>query len=281
MCLGLDPKLEKLPEHLKSQGIKGFRTFLMELVDSTADIVLAYKPNIAFYEFDAEAEQILQEVTAYIHHQYPEIPVIVDAKRGDIANTNLGYAQSFWERYQFDATTVHNYLGPETYPPFLNTPGKGIISMCKTSNPDSAFYQDLVIDLATSLKDGLITSEEMKNITKVTGSPKAPLYFIVAYRHGLLSQKNPNIGIVVGATHPECFEPVRKLFGDGPILIPGIGTQGGSLELTLKFAPNRKGQGMIINSGSSIIFADSTKDFAKTARQKTLALHQQIVAILK
>src|SRR3990167_330619 len=206
MCLGLDPKLEKLPEHLKSQGIKGFRTFLMELVDSTADIVLAYKPNIAFYEFDAEAEQILQEVTAYIHHQYPEIPVIVDA------------------------TTVHNYLGPETYPPFLNTPGKGIISMCKTSNPDSAFYQDLVIDLATSLKDGLITSEEMKNITKVTGSPKAPLYFIVAYRHGLLSQKNPNIGIVVGATHPECFEPVRKLFGDGPILIPGIGTQGGSLE---------------------------------------------------
>lgn len=283
VCLGLDPVLEKLPQHLnvRPDNLGGLKDFLIDIIDSTADLVCAYKPNLAFYEEFPQTELILEEVVTYIHNNYKDIPVIADAKRGDIANTNAGYARSLWNRYKFDATTVHSYLGSETYPPFLQTPGKGIIAMCKTSNPDAPKNQDLIVDLSASRKSGSLSDKEYEDIRTLSKRGKLPYYQIVAYRHGIMRKDNPNIGIVVGATHPESFKPVRKLYGDGLILIPGIGTQGGSVEKTLKFAPNSKNQGIIINSGSAITFASSGRDFAKVARDKTIELHSQIVNNLK
>lgn len=268
LSIGLDPVAEKLPVDLK--------TFLTDIIDATADLVCCYKPNIAFYEGDPESEEILAQIVEYIHRVYPGIPVLVDAKRGDIGNTNSFYAKSLWGRYNFDASTLQTYLGPSTYQPFLEDSSKGLLILCKTSNSDASTYQDLIIDLDESSKLGLVSEEERQELVEATGRSKIELYLLVAFRHGKLNKQNPNIGIVVGATHPETFGPIRKVYGDGVILIPGIGTQGGNLEKTLKFAPNSKKQGMIINSSSAIIFADGSKNFAKAARAKAQELSKQI-----
>lgn len=278
VCVGLDPIVEKLPDHLKnlSNPTQGFKQFLTEIIDSTADLVCCFKPNIAFYEGDIESERVLVEITEYIHTKYPDIPVLVDAKRGDIGNTNTFYAKSLWDRYNFDAATLQTYLGPSTYAPFLEDKTKGLLVLCKTSNPDAATYQDLIIDLNESCERGLVSEEEKKELIMTTGRDKIELYLLVAWRHGKLNQQNPNIGIVVGATHPETFAPIRKVYGEGMILIPGVGTQKGGLEQTLRFAPNLKKQGMIINSSSAIIFADRSKNFAISTRAKALKLSKQI-----
>lgn len=285
LSVGLDAEPSKLPPHLKLLGrYRAQKDFLFSIVDATANIVLAFKPNIAFFEDDPEGEAVLQETVAYIHDQYPNVPVIVDAKRGDIANTNKGYAKTLWERYKFDASTVHSYLGKGTYVPFLNHTdesgnkylGKGVIAMCKTSNPDAPVIQDLIVNFNDSVDSGAMTKEEQEDLCeRLDGKIKAPVYVVMAYRHGRLWEQNPNIGIVVGATHARSFEPVRAVF-NGQILIPGIGTQGGDLEMTLRYAPDSRGQGMIINSASAIIFASSGMDYAKVARNKAVELDNQI-----
>lgn len=284
VSVGLDADLRnpKYPAHLRIlDRYESQYRFLRDIITATADLVLAYKPNIAFFEDDPQGEGALKDIVAYIHQTFPRVPIIVDAKRGDISNTNNGYARTLWERYSFDATTVHSYLGKGTYPPFLNYEGKGIIAMCKTSNPDAPVIQDLIVNFADSVESGAMTKAEQEELSHLLTNPgespvtKSTLYLIMAYRHEQLRQQNPNIGIVVGATHPESFEPVRRIF-DGPILIPGIGTQGGDLEKTLRYAPNSQGTGMIINSSSGIIFASRGEDFAEAARVATLKLDKQI-----
>lgn len=309
VCVGLDPDPSKLPPHiaeeLRAQGTVNFNIrnettfdFISNIVNATADLVCAYKPNIAFYEDLESVQRALSGIVRFIHAAYPDIPVIGDVKRADIGNTNLGYARMAFERYDFDAITTNPYFGHDTYSPFLEHKGRGLLVLCKTSNPGATMYQDTPVDIFVyqdmQTRNGLPLSEEEMELAEEAAvecvpiyekyvfqdTPRyIPLYQLVALRTATLARQNSNIGLVVGATHPESFAPVRRLFGDGPILIPGIGTQGGDLEKTLQYAPNSQGHGIIINSASKILFASSGKDFADAARAETLKLHQQITAL--
>lgn len=228
VCVGLD---------------KGDFEFDKNIIDQTSDLICAYKPNAAFYK-----EANLQKTVSYIKSAYPDIPIILDAKRGDIGNTNEAYAKAIFDDLGVDAVTVSPYLGKESLQPFLDRADKGIIVLVKTSNPGAGEFQDLVVE-------------------------GKPLYQVVA-EHVKEWNSNNNCAVVVGATYPEELKKVRGLVGDMPILIPGIGTQGGDLESTLKNGLNSKKQGLIINSSRGIIFAPDP-------REATLKMHEEIVDFLK
>lgn len=214
------------------------------VIDGTFDLVCAYKPNAAFY-----LEAQLQKTVNYIKSTHPDIPIILDAKRGDIGNTNASLAKAIFDDLGVDAVTVHPYLGKESLQPFLERKDKGIIVLVKTSNPGAPEFQDLKVD-------------------------NKPLYQVVA-EHIVSWNTNGNCGVVVGATYPDELARVRKIVGDMPILVPGIGTQGGNdLEAILKNGLNSKKQGLIISSSRGIIFAEDP-------RQATLKLHQEIVDFLR
>lgn len=318
VCVGLDPDFSRIPPHLlqeaRDPGSSNYNvrneaifTFLKGVVDATADLVCAYKPNVAFFSGKHNDQFALQKLTRYIHYKYPDIPVIGDSKRADIGNTNKYYAQEMFEKNEFDAITTNPYFGHDTYAPFLKYPGKGLIALCKTSNPEAAFYQDAPVDIydyediqdenKTPLSDREMELMEVaakhyltfrakqllgdaykaeKDMIIADSAQVMPLYQIVALRTATLAQKYPNIGVVVGATHPEAFEPVRMLIGDTGMLIPGIGTQGGDLEKTLKFAPREDRAGVAINSASAILYASKERDFADASRAAALKLHNQI-----
>lgn len=306
VCVGLDPDWKKLPVHLAARAREDEATnfniryeatleFLSDIVSVTHDLVAAYKPNIAFYEDRQNAERALAAITRRIHQAYPDIPVIGDVKRADIGNTNEGYARMAYDRYGFDAITTNPYFGHDTYDPFLKYPGKGLFVLCKTSNPGAQLYQDAPVHInhyyemqkqaGTPLSDkefdylteaGRSYSDKMFRKGRIVHGV-LPLHRIIALRTATLSAEYGNsIGLVVGATQAEDFDPIRCMAPDIPLLIPGIGRQGGDLEKTLRYAPDSKGQGMIINSSSGTIFASSGEDFADAARAATLKLHNQI-----
>jgi len=303
VCVGLDPDVARLPDHIRGKSVpymgnagKDFIKFTKGIIDATADLVCAYKPNSAFFERlgNGEGEAALEEIIDYIHSKYSDTPVIGDVKRADIGNTNKGYAEMAFGRFDFDAITTNPYFGEDTYEPFLEYPGKGLFILCKTTNKGAGLYQDAPIHLPTyqdlQKKGGVPFNDkdyqlavsaaiEYSGFHTSTGDLHLPLYYLVALRTSIMARENPNIGLVVGATHPEGFAPVRRLAPDLPFLIPGIGTQGGDLEKTLKYAPNSKGQGIIINSGSAILYASSGEDFAEAAREATLKLHNQITEL--
>lgn len=212
-----------------------------KVVDETHDLVCAYKPNSAFYK-----EAQLQKTVSYIKSAYPDIPIILDAKRGDIGSTNEAYAKTIFNDLGVDAVTVHPYLGKESLQPFLDRTDKGIFVLVKTSNPGAGEFQDL----------------------KIEGKP----FYEVIAEH--VKNWGSNLGVVVGATYPDELKKVREIVGDMPILVPGIGTQGGDLEATVKNGLNSKKQGLIISSSRQIIFAPNPKEVA-------LKLHQDIVSLLK
>lgn len=268
VCVGLDPVLEKIPAsvtiptHLRSKDVDEktarIAAFNMALVDMTKDLVCAYKPNAAFYETHGAAG--LEALSWTLHHirQYAsDVPIIYDAKRADIGNTNAGYAKSAFDDLQADAITVHPYLGAEAMKPFLDRADKGVIVLCRTSNPGAGEFQQL--------------------LTKRDG----PLYEFVARQVSRTWNTNNNCGVVVGATYPDELARVRAVVGDIPILIPGIGAQGGDLEATVKAGRDSRGRGMIINSSRGIIFASSGEDFAEAARRETRKLHDAITDCLQ
>jgi len=228
VCVGLD---------------KGDFEFNKSIIDQTADLICAYKPNATFYK-----EANLQKTVSYIKKTHPEIPIILDAKRGDIGNTNEAYAREIFDNLGVDAVTVHPYLGKESLQPFLDKVDKGIIVLVRTSNPGAGEFQDLKID-------------------------GKPLYQVVA-EHVKTWNTNGNLAVVVGATYPEELKIVRGIVGDMPILVPGIGAQGGDLKATIENGLDSKGQGLIINSSRGIIFAPNP-------RKATLKLHKDIVDFLK
>jgi orotidine 5''-phosphate decarboxylase, subfamily 2 len=256
VCVGLDPEYERLPRSLK-EGYpleEALYRFGREIVAATHDLVCAYKPNSAFYEAQGDAGlRALSRTIAYCKEQYPTIPVILDAKRADIGNTNQGYVRAAFEYLQADAITVHPYLGREALAPFLRLRDKGVIVLAKTSNPGSGELQDLPV-----------------------GPAGEPLYLVVARNVAEQWNGNGNCALVVGATYPAELERVRAVVGDLPLLIPGIGAQGGDVEATVKAARDSRGWGMIINSSRGIIYASSGSDFAQAARQATLQLHEEI-----
>ena len=249
LCVGLDPDIEKLPEHLKKSD-HPILEFNRLIVDSTYDLVCAYKPQIAHFSASG-AEYELEMTIEYIHANYPDIPVILDAKRGDIGSTAEMYAIEAFDRYKADAVTVNPYLGGDTLGPFLRRKDKGVIMLCRTSNPGAADIQDIE-------------------------SNGEKLYRIIARRASLEWNYNNNLMLVVGATYPEELKEIRLIAGDIPFLVPGIGAQGGDVEKAVKNGITREKTGMVINSSRGIIYAGSGKDFTGDVRNAALQLRDTI-----
>jgi orotidine-5'-phosphate decarboxylase len=251
VCVGLDSELSKLPEHLKQNKNPQFE-FNKAIIDATHDLVAVYKPNSAFYEgLGDEGIQELKLTCDYLHEHYPEIPIILDAKRADIGNTNNGYVQFTYDYLDVDAITLNPYLGGETLKPFLDRADKGAIILCKTSNSGSGEFQNLLID-------------------------NKPLYQIIAEKIANKWNSNHNCALVVGATYPEELSAVRKIVGDMNLLVPGVGAQGGDIEKTIYAGLNTQNTGLLINSSRGIIFASSREDFAEKAREETMKLKDEI-----
>lgn len=244
VCVGLDPVLEKLPEEFR-RSEKPFFEFNKSIIDSTHDLVCAYKPNSAFYEaLGAEGIQQLKSTCDYIKQNYPEIPIILDAKRGDIGSTNDGYVKFAFDYLATDAITLHPYMGEKSLEPFLARTDKGCIILCQTSNEGADEFQSLE-----------------------AGGEK--LYRTVAKAVAEKWNKNGNCLLVVGATYPEELKEVRNIVGDQmPLLIPGIGTQGGDVEATLKSGLNSNGKGLIINSSRAIIYSENPRQAAKELKNR-------------
>jgi orotidine-5'-phosphate decarboxylase len=249
VCVGLDPDLQKIPGHLKGVENPIFE-FNRALVDATADLVCAYKPQFAYYAAQS-AESQLGMTIDYIHKHHPGIPVILDAKRGDIGSTAKMYAREVFERFGADAVTVNPYMGGDTLEPFLERKDKGIIILCRTSNPGAGDIQDLE-----------------------TGGKK--VYEVIAEKAATEWNANKNVLLVVGATYPLELKKIREIAGEMPFLVPGIGAQGGDIEAAVSHGKTESGGGMIINSSRGIIYASSGPDFAESARRETETLRKAI-----
>ena len=248
ICIGLDPEDARLPAHLREQP-DAIIHFHRAIIAATADLVCAYKPNLAFYERLGPAGlTILQETLRLIP---AHIPTIGDAKRGDTDNTARQYARALFETYGFDAVTVNPYLGYDSLQPFFDYREKGVIVVCRTSNPGARDLQDLLV-------------------SQGQGAP-APLYEHVA-RQVLEWNAAGNAGLVVGATYPEELRRLRQIAPDLPILIPGVGAQGGDLAAAAREGSDASGARAIISISRAIIYASNGRDFAERAASVTRAL---------
>ncbi|MBN2417855.1 MAG: orotidine-5'-phosphate decarboxylase [Deltaproteobacteria bacterium] len=249
VCVGLDPDLDKIPEHIRVMDKPIFQ-FNRIIIDSTQDLVCAYKPQIAYYSaFGAEHELAL--TIDYIQTNYPDIPVILDAKRGDIGSTAKMYAMEAFDRYKADAVTVNPYMGGDTLKPFLDRKDKGVVILCRTSNPGARDLQDIE-----------------------SGNDK--VYRIIAKHAANEWNYNSNIMLVVGATYPEELGEIRSVTGEIPFLVPGIGAQGGDVEKSVINGRTHDGTGMAINSSRGIIYAGKGKDFSTAVRKAAMDLRDQI-----
>jgi len=238
LCVGLDSDLGKIPKKFNNQY-----DFNKYIIDNTFDLVCSYKLNTAFYEaIGYKGILALKKTCDYLRKKYSKIPIIIDAKRADIGNTNLGYVKFIFDYLGADAVTVNPYLGEEALLPFLTQKDKGIIVLCKTSNPGACEFQDLIISKKKRMK----------------------LYQYVAFQVRKKWNKNKNCLLVVGATYPKELKKVREIVGeDFWILVPGVGAQGGDLKETLKAGLNSKKQGLIINLSRAIIFSSNPREEAK------------------
>lgn len=251
LCIGLDSEFEKLPESVRLHQHPQFE-FNKEIIDATHDLVCVYKPNPAFYEARGiEGITELKMTCDYLIKTYPYIPIIIDAKRGDIGNTNKGYAKLVFDYLQADAMTVMPYMGIESLSTYFEYSDKGIIVGCHSSNPGSKEFQEL----------------------KVNGKP---LYHLVAEELVRTHGDNPNTMIFMGATYPEEIIAIRKIIKDMTLLVPGVGAQGGDVKTFAQTGINSKRKGLMINSSRGIIFASKDNDFATKARSKAEKLRDEI-----
>ena len=249
VCIGLDVDREKMPKFLFESSKHPYLEFNKSIIDSTKDLVCAYKLNMAFYEvLGTEGFELLKKT---IKHIPKDVVVILDGKRNDIGNTARKYAQTLFETLSADAITVNPYLGKDGVAPFLEYKDKCSFILCRTSNASAGDFQDLAV------------SETL-------------LYQIVAKKIKEWNE-NDNCGAVVGATYPEELKTIRSILGDEiPILIPGIGKQGGDVEKTIKNGTNSKGKMAVINSSRGIIFAGDDEDFATVSLKKAISLRDEI-----
>jgi len=248
-CVGLDPDIERMPRHIAAQPSPIFH-FNKAIIDATADLVCAYKPQFAHYAAH-EAEDQLERTIEYIHQAHPGVPVILDAKRGDVGNTAERYALEAFGRYGADAVTVNPYLGSDALEPFLRHADKGVVILCRTSNPGARDLQDLMI-----------------------GARK--LYQVVAELAAQRWNSRGNCLLVVGATYPGELAEVRALVGDMPLLVPGVGAQRGDVAQVVQSGETAQGTGLIISSSRAILYASSGEDFAGAARAATQQLRGEI-----
>jgi orotidine-5'-phosphate decarboxylase len=242
LCVGLDPDITKFPAELQGKSDAIF-VFCKAIIDATAHLACAFKPQIAYFAALA-AEDQLQAICDYLRQTYPQIPIILDAKRGDIGATAEQYAREAFERYGADAVTVNPYMGFDSVAPYLEWQERGAIVLCRTSNPGGSDLQFLKVD-------------------------GVPLYQHVAK---LVAEKwnlNGQCALVVGATFPQELAAVRKIVGDMPLLVPGIGAQGGDIAATVQAGQTAVGAGMMINSSRAILYAKpyGAESFAEAARR--------------
>jgi len=253
LCVGIDPDLARLPRQLAGRS-GAILEFGKAIVDATADLVCAFKPQIAYFAA-ARAEDQLEELIAYIHAHHPAIPVILDAKRGDIGSTGEQYAREAFERYQADAVTVNPFMGSDSVSPFTDYQDKGVIILCRTSNAGGGDLQDLMVGGAAG---------EMR------------LYQHIARVVADKWNGHGNCALVVGATVPAELADVRRIVGEMPLLVPGIGAQGGDIEATVKAGKSVAGTGLMINSARAVLYASSGEDYALAARKVAKATRDAI-----
>ncbi|MFH1383095.1 MAG: orotidine-5'-phosphate decarboxylase [Chloroflexota bacterium] len=246
VCVGLDPDPGLMPEKI------GVFDFNRAIIEATADVACAYKPNFAFYE--ALGTDGLDALRRTIRAVPSHIPIIADAKRGDIGNTSKAYARAIFDDLNCDACTVSPYLGFDSVEPFIQYRDKGVFILCRTSNAGAADFQSLSLQVETGIRY---------------------LFEIVAVK---ASQWNThgNIGLVVGATYPEELKVIRERYPDMPFLIPGVGAQGGDVALTVNYGVDDKAEKTVINSSRQILYASRGQDFAEAARRAAMALRDQI-----
>lgn len=279
VCLGLDSQVKKLPkmtapkERRPPEGIvEEMIEFNERVIDATYDRVIAYKPNIAFYS--GEPNFILLHVLLgtifHIRKVAPDVPIILDSKRTDIGATNDFYVSEAFEAFAADAVTVNPYFGGEALMPFLNQSDKGIIVLCRTSNPGAGEFQDRVV---------MVTDEEADEWGLPRGTTM-PMYQLVAYRFSRKWNTNHNVALVVGATYPEELAAVRHIVGDDMWLLnPGVGKkQGGKIEPVVRNGISSRKSGIIINAGSDVLFASKETDFAEATRHEIVRMTDEINA---
>lgn len=244
VCIGLDPEKEKLSTSIFE--------FNKAIIDATRDLVCAYKPNIAFYEAGGiDGLTQLKQTLEYLKKNYPDVPTILDAKRGDIGNSSKLYAKAMFEYWDVDAITLNPFSGNDSLQPFLDYKDRGNFIWCKSSNPGGGEFQDLLVN------DELLYLKIAKNVADEWN-------------------KNDNCMLVVGATYTRQIAQVRSVVGDITLLVPGIGAQGGSVEDTVKAGLNSQKKGLIISASRSIIYASTGKDFAEQAKVETSKLRDDI-----
>lgn len=253
LCVGLDPDIAKFPAHLRDRPDAIF-AFCKEIIDATADTACAFKPQIAYFAALA-AEDQLEAICAYLRETYPHIPIVLDAKRGDIGATAEQYAREAFERYGADAVTVNPYMGSDSIAPYLEWKDRGAIVLCRTSNPGGSDLQFLNAD-------------------------GKPIYQHVARLVAEKWNTNGQCALVVGATFPAELAKVREIVGDMPLLVPGIGAQGGDVQATVQAGRTGAGAGMMINSSRAILYArpddKAGENFAQAARRVALETQREI-----
>jgi orotidine-5'-phosphate decarboxylase len=259
LCVGLDPDPRRFPPHLRGDAANiagsifagSMLDFCRAIVDATHDLVCAFKPQIAYFAAH-RAEDQLEALITYIHECYPDVPVILDAKRGDMGSTSEQYAREVFERYRADAVTLQPYQGHDAIAPYLAYRGKGAIILCRTSNPSGDELQSL----------------------RIAGSDE-PLYLHVARLVAERWNSDGQCGLVVGATYPKELARVRAVVGDLPILVPGIGAQGGDLEASVTAGATIAG-GLMVSSSRAVLYAGHDEDFAAAARRVAMETRDAI-----
>jgi len=251
LCVGIDPDLTRLPKQLAGKP-DAILQFGRSIVDATADLACAFKPQIAYFAA-ADAEDQLEELIIYIHQKYPAIPVILDAKRGDIGATGDQYAREAFERYQADAVTVSPFMGSDSITPFTSHQDKGVIILCRTSNAGGGDFQDLEVN-------GVKLYQHIARVVAEKWNGAG------------------NCALVVGATVPAELAEVRRIVGDMPLLVPGIGAQGGDVEATVMAGKTKNGTGLMINSARAILYASAGDGYALAARRVAKATRDAINA---
>lgn len=265
ICVGLDPEIGRIPAGAGIDPVRmpaaagpdaddaetGQRllAFTRAIVDATADAVCAFKPNSAFYEqYGVAGLCALKSLISHIHARHPGVPVILDAKRGDIGSTSAAYARFVYDYLDADAVTLHPYLGRDAIEPFLARADRGAVILCRTSNPGSGEFQDLAVASA--------------------GGRAEPLYRHIARKVAGEWNGRGNCGLVVGATYPQELGVVRSIVGDMPILVPGIGAQGGDIAATVRLGRDSQGHGLMMSQSRSVLYAGGGPDFAAAARRE-------------
>ncbi|HVL57644.1 MAG TPA: orotidine-5'-phosphate decarboxylase [Burkholderiaceae bacterium] len=249
LCVGLDPDPQRLPAQHAGRA-DAIYEFCRDIVDATGDLVCAFKPQIAYFSA-ARAEDQLEALIAHIHRRWPGVPVILDAKRGDIGATGAQYAREVFERYAADAVTLSPFMGFDSIQPFLEHRGRGALLLCRTSNPGGGDLQSLQID-------------------------GQPLYEHIARLAVERWNDSGQVGLVVGATYPAELARVRAIAPEMPLLVPGIGAQGGDIDATVQAGRDAAGVGLVVNSARAILYASSGDDYAAAAREAAIEARDAI-----